>query len=204
VIPDAVGVDLGDHQRHVRIHAESGRIIDNDGAGLHRDGRKLPGNATARREQRDIDAFERVFVKLFDHDFLAAEVDRLACRPRARQRFELADAKCALVHGGDEFGADSAGHAGNGNNGIVLHFGLHQAIKKAPNLVRRGFGSDDAIVRLRAHASRGPRGLCGFGGAFGGRDHGAGIYAGDFDRRQRLSGQKIGFNEVEQDAIVTQ
>jgi hypothetical protein len=29
-------------------------------------------------------------------------------------------------------------------------------------------------------------------------------YAGDFDRRQRSFGPKIGFNEVEQDANVTQ
>ena len=33
--------------------------------------------------------------------------------------FSLPTRKSALVHGGDEFGADSAGHAGNGNNGIV-------------------------------------------------------------------------------------
>ena len=43
--------------------------------------------------------------------------------------------------------------------------------KKAPVLFRRGFGYNDAIVQLRAHASRGPRGLAGFGGAFGGRRH---------------------------------
>jgi hypothetical protein len=46
-----------------------------------------------------------------------------------------------------------------------------QAIKKPRTFSGRGFGLDDAIVRLRAHASRGPIGLCGFGGAFGGRDH---------------------------------
>ena len=107
----------------------------------------------------------------------------------------IVDARCGF----DEFGTDCGGHAGDGNNGIVLHFALsswfehdlranafrvcregkpvptfpdHAAgNKKAPDLFRRGFGSDDAIVRLRAHASRGPRGLCGFGGAFGGRDH---------------------------------
>jgi hypothetical protein len=44
--------------------------------------------------------------------------------------------------------------------------------KKAPDLFRRGFGSDDAIVRLRAHASRSPAGLCCLRGAFGVRHHG--------------------------------
>ena len=51
----------------------------------------------------------------------AAEVDGLAGRAGARQRLQLADRKGAPVHGGDEFGADGAGHADNGNNGIVTH-----------------------------------------------------------------------------------
>jgi len=33
----------------------------------------------------------------------------------------LADGKIAPVHGGDEFGADCAGYAGNGYNGFVAH-----------------------------------------------------------------------------------
>ena len=49
----------------------------------------------------------------------------LAGRAGAGQRLQLADPETAPVHGGDEFGTDRAGHAGNGNNGIVLHFGLH-------------------------------------------------------------------------------
>jgi len=38
------------------------------------------------------------------------------------------------VHGSDELGTDGAGHAGNGNNGIVLHGSLHQDLgnKKSP------------------------------------------------------------------------
>ncbi len=141
--------------------------------------------------------------ELLDHDPLAAEVDGLAGRARARQRLELADAKCALVHGGDEFGADGAGHAGNGNNGIVLHFGLHQhAIKKPRTFSGGASGSDDAIVDLRAHASRGPGGPCGFRGAFGGRHHGAGL-CGRFGLASTGFGRKIGINEVEQDVVVT-
>ena len=45
--------------------------------------------------------------------------------------------------------------------------------KKAPVLFRRGFGSDNAIVRLRAHGSRAPGGCFGFRGAFGRSRHGA-------------------------------
>ena len=73
---------------------------------------------------------EGVLGQLLDDDLLAAEVDGLAGRARTRQRLQLADAKAAPVHGGDEFGADSAGHAGNGYNGIVTHFGLHWLVMR--------------------------------------------------------------------------
>jgi hypothetical protein len=73
--------------------------------------------------------------------------------------------------------------------------------KKAPNLFRRGFGSDDAIVYLRAHVFRSPAGLCGFRGAFG-VGHGAGL-CGRFRLASTGFEQKIRRNEVEQDAIVT-
>ena len=134
-------------------------------------GGELPGNAAARREQRDIDAFERTLVEFLNHDFLAAEIDGLAGRARARQRLQFPDRKAALVHGGDEFGTDSTGHAGNGNHGIVLHFGLHQAIKKP-----RSFSGGASVqmmrsLNLRARVSRSPAGLCGFRGAFGGHHH---------------------------------
>jgi hypothetical protein len=163
VLPDSVRVDLGDHQRHVRVHSEGGGIVDHDGAGFGRDRRKSPGNATAGREQRDVDAVERALIQLLDHDGLPAEIDRLAGRAGARQRFQSPHRKTALVQGGDELGADGAGHAGNGDNGIILrrvvHLALHQAIKKPRTFGRRGFGSRYATVQLRAHASRG---LAGF------------------------------------------
>ena len=110
-------------------------------------GRKLAGNAAARREQRDIDAVEGALGEFLDHDRLAAELNGLAGRAGAGQRLQSADGKAALVHGGDEFGADCAGDANYRYDGIVTHFALFmfdfgssQAIKKAPDLFRRGFG----------------------------------------------------------------
>jgi hypothetical protein len=74
--------------------------------------------------------------------------------------------------------------------------------KKAPDLFRRGFGLDDAIVRLRAHASPGPGRLFGCRGAFRGRRHGGGL-CGRFLLASTAFGRKIGLDEVEPDAIVT-
>jgi hypothetical protein len=75
--------------------------------------------------------------------------------------------------------------------------------KKAPDLFRRGFGSDDAFVRLRAHVSRAPRELGGFRGAFGVRHHGG-------ELMREISLGVNGFrvekqpNEVEQHIVVAQ
>jgi hypothetical protein len=83
------------------------------------------------------------------------------------------------ANGGDEFTTNGAGHAGNGNNGTVTHLGLLRivkAIKKPRTFIRRGFGYGDAAVDLRAHDSRSPLGLCGFGHGFRGVQHRAGPY----------------------------
>ena len=100
--------------------------------------------------------------------------------------------KAAPVHGGDEFGADGAGHAGNGNNGIVLHFGLHfwhgQAIKKP-----RTFSGGASVQMMRSfdYARTPPEARrawwfswCVLVVVM------ARTYAADFGRRQRLSGGK--------------
>ena len=143
VIPDAAGVDLGDHQRDVRVHAEGRGIVDHNGACLDRNRRELAGNAAAGREQRDVDALEGALGEFLDHDLFAAERDGLAGGAGAGQRLELADRKTAAVHGGDEFGADSAGDADYRDDGIVTHFRFSMfsaGNKKAPDLFRRGFG----------------------------------------------------------------
>ncbi|GCC48672.1 hypothetical protein chiPu_0032744 [Chiloscyllium punctatum] len=47
VIADAPRVDLGDHQRHVRVHPERRGIVDHHGAGLHCKRRELLRDAAA-------------------------------------------------------------------------------------------------------------------------------------------------------------
>src|SRR5229473_2762101 len=102
---------------------------------------------------------------------------------------EPADTKCALVHGGDEFGTDGAGHAGNGNNGIVLHFGLHQAIKKPRTF---SGGASVQMMRSSSYARKSPEARQGFA-VFAVRlvfVIMARAYAGDFDCSQRVSDGK--------------
>src|SRR3982751_2995596 len=82
---------------------------------------------------------------------------------RARQRFQLADAKSPLVHGGDEFRTNRAGYTGDGNDGIVLHFWSRSGNKKAPDL----FGLELRVQMMRSSVTRArlprpQRGACRF------------------------------------------
>src|SRR6202000_1614490 len=99
----------------------------------------------------------------FDHDLLAAERDRLAGRPRARQRLQFADSETALVHGGDELGADGTGYADNRDDGIVTHLALHfsdhvAGNKKAPVQSRAGLRVRYATVTTTRACLPSPRG----------------------------------------------
>src|SRR5262249_31362053 len=75
---------------------------------------------------------------------------------------------------------------------LALHFWDHAGNKKAPDLCRRGFGGRYASSRLRAHASRTPKGLGGFGRGFRSQRHGADLCGTDLlpstgaDAKKRL------------------
>ena len=96
VVADAAAVDLGDHQRHVRVHAEGGGIVDDDGAGLDRDRRVLLGNAAAGREQRDVDAVEGAVGEFLDHDLLPRKESVLPADRALASAFSLPTRKPRL------------------------------------------------------------------------------------------------------------
>src|SRR5579859_201617 len=67
--------------------------------------------------------------------------------------------------------------ATTGSSLTFVSFGLDfKAIKKPRTFIRRGFGYGYAAVNLRAHDSRSPLGLSGFGRGFRDRVHGGGPY----------------------------
>ena len=60
VLGDVVRVDLGDDQRHVGVHAEGARVVDDDRAGRGGDRAPLARDARRRARQHDLDARERL------------------------------------------------------------------------------------------------------------------------------------------------
>ena len=78
VAAGGVGIDLGDHERHRRVHPERARLVHHHCPRLHRLGRKLLRLRRARGEERDVDALERAGANPLDPDRLPLERDGLA------------------------------------------------------------------------------------------------------------------------------
>ena len=125
VVPfDVVGVNLGDDQRNILVHAERAGVVHHDGTCGHDGLAHLLGNAGACREQRDVDALERLG-RHFLHDQIAswdlaaaAEGDGLAGRPGARQGAHLCSREIEIVQDVHEFLAHGARRTCHGHNRI--------------------------------------------------------------------------------------
>jgi hypothetical protein len=60
VTVERVGVDLGDDQRHVLVHAPLRGVVDHDRAGVRELGRPLGADRRAGREEREVEALDRL------------------------------------------------------------------------------------------------------------------------------------------------
>ena len=89
-------VDLGNHQRHVLVHAECAGVVDHHGARVDHGLTHLLGHLGAAAEQRDVDALEALGRHFLDgqlasgHIAAAVERELLARAAGARQSAHLA------------------------------------------------------------------------------------------------------------------
>ena len=89
-------VDLADNEGHPVIHAPRRRVVDDHRAAPDRYRGHRPRLIRTSREQRDVDAVEGFGGRLGDRERSAADGQVRACRPRRRQRSDLAGWKAAL------------------------------------------------------------------------------------------------------------
>jgi hypothetical protein len=111
MLPDIVAVDLGDHERHVRVHPEHGGIIDNDCAGLAGDRCKFPGDVAAGAEKGNVDSGKGFRGKFGGGDLLGAEGDGRSCRTLGAQRTQGLDRKRAPLQNAQQFNTHRASRA---------------------------------------------------------------------------------------------
>ena len=117
---DIGGSDLGHNQRHLGIHAEGMAVVDHDGAALDGLGQQLLGDIVAGGSEYNLTALNGLGASLFDYDLLAAELNGLARRARARQQLELTDRKLLLVAALTHLGAPGSRRAQNSNR-VLFH-----------------------------------------------------------------------------------
>lgn len=78
VVEGGLGVDFGDDEGDLWVHAEGRGVIDDDTSGLGGDGAEFFGDATTGGEEGDIDSLEGVFGEFFDDDVFTTEWEGLS------------------------------------------------------------------------------------------------------------------------------
>ena len=114
---DGLGVDLGHDQRHVGVHPEGARLVDDDAAARHRLGREARRGRCAGREQRQVEALERVGGQLPHLELAAGEGHPPAGGAGRRERRHLGGREAALGQHLEHDRPDRAGGADNGDAG---------------------------------------------------------------------------------------
>ena len=117
---NVISVDLGHDQRHLGIHAEGMAVVDHDGAELDGLRQQLLRDIVAGSAEYDVAALKGLGASFLNHDLLAAELDGLARRTRARQQLELANRKLLLVEALEHLGAHGSRRAQNSNR-VLFH-----------------------------------------------------------------------------------
>ena len=114
---ERVRVDVGHDQRHVGLHAEGRRVVDDDRAALDGDRRPLARARRAGREDGEVDAVEGLGLDGAHLELLVAEAHARAGAAGAGEADELAEVEAALGQHLAQDLADGAGGAEDGNAG---------------------------------------------------------------------------------------
>jgi hypothetical protein len=97
-------VDLGNHQRHVGIHAECAGVVDHDGAVLGYSVGILQRGGAARRYERHVYTPEVVVMfQLFDYMFFAAESVRRARASLGAEQRQFGDGERVIFEHSEKF-----------------------------------------------------------------------------------------------------
>ena len=102
---DRLGIDLGHDERHLRVHAEGTRVVDDDRPCLDGMGSKLLACRTARKE-RDVNSLKGVRRRLLHRVLLAHKRDFLPCGAAGCEQPQLRERELALLDECQEFLSD--------------------------------------------------------------------------------------------------
>ena len=115
VAVERVRVHLGHDEWHVLVHAPLGRVVDHDGARVGEARRPLLAHLRPRREQRDVEALDRLVVERLDRQRAASPLERAPGRALRGERHHLVRRERALVQHLEHGRAHRAGGSHDGD-----------------------------------------------------------------------------------------
>ena len=115
-----VRVDLGNHQRHVRVHPPIAALVDHHAAAANGVGNEVAGDVVGRAADDEVHAVEDRSLQLLDRDLSSGEGDLPA--GRSARRHELHRAKGELA-GFEQFTNDGSHGAGGANDRDTIEHG---------------------------------------------------------------------------------
>ena len=120
MLRDIGAVNLGDNERHIRVHAESVAVVHHSSPRLNGCRKQCLGNGIVRRTQHDVATSKGLRRGLFNHHVFALKLHHLACAARARQQLNGAHGEIALLQACEHLRSHSTGCTQNGD-GVLLH-----------------------------------------------------------------------------------
>ena len=111
---DGLGIDLGDDERHVGVHAEEGALVDDHRAALDGPGHELRGDLVGRAADGDVDADERVGPQHLHVETDAGHLERATGGPLGSQQPDAARGKLPCEQEFDDDPSHGAGGADDG------------------------------------------------------------------------------------------
>lgn len=115
------GVEFGDDEGDVGVHAEGGGVVDDDGTGGGGVRGEFLGDGASGGEEGDIDVGEGMGGEFLDGEFLALERDGFPGRASGCEEGELGEGKFAVGDAGKHFDSDGTGGASDGDVRRVVH-----------------------------------------------------------------------------------
>ena len=97
VIERGLGIDLGDHQRHVGVHSPKATFIDHDAIALDCPGAKLGGHGIGCAADRQVDFLECFWAQELDLVFFSLKGNRTAGGSLGSQERNLLIGKIAIL-----------------------------------------------------------------------------------------------------------
>lgn len=121
VLVGGLGVDFGNDQGDLRVHAESGGVINDETAGGGGVGGKFEGDVSASGEKGKVEMGEGVFGEFLDDEVFSAKGDGRSGGAGGGEQGEVGKGEVTFFEAKKHFTANGSGGSNDGDAGVIFH-----------------------------------------------------------------------------------